>query len=440
MLGTSSEYLAQQTQVIGNFGSKHQWGTIKTENGIYGVDFARGIIWKTGSQSAGNQVMYVAEDITITKNVQSWLKEYYEIYNPTYNPLKVLKDTPANNEGLIVGYDRLNKEVLFTFLSYIDASFEDYDLRIMSPINKDNHINVVYRKNFVVSYLGKIYYSLIPFNHYDPNNYSAWEEIKESDCVNFITGNYNAGDIVIGFYNNKFYIVVVEVDTIASVDGIEHLFATRSVSVTGTKTVNIYNYIEVSYEYFAEHRKTLVFSEKLNAFQSEYSFTPIFYSLLNNMMMSSLNNSIHIHNQSDSKSFHGGKIAPFMISFVVSGKSSENDATMFYKYFASLDIEINDIILKQINYKTDLQEGVYLYSRNSSEFWKDAEYFEGKLKLPIYVQTDPDTEFEDGSIELYKDSDMKGTFLVVTLVYEPLTNAEKITLRNVITNFNISQS
>ena len=36
-------------------------------------------------------------------------------------------------------------------------------------------------------------------------------------------------------------------------------------------------------------------------------------------------------------------------------------------------------------------------------------------------------------------SDMKGTYMLVTLVYHP-EEAEKITLRNAITNFNISQS
>ncbi len=110
------------------------------------------------------------------------------------------------------------------------------------------------------------------------------------------------------------------------------------------------------------------------------------------------------------------------------------------KYFKSLDIEINDIELSHITYKTELQEGIYIYSKNSEEFWKDAEYFENKMKLPIFVQTNPDTEFEDESLEFYEGSDMKGTYLVVTLHYKPETEAEKVTLRNVITSFNISQS
>ena len=39
MLGTSSEYLTQQVQIIGEFGSAHKWGTLSNELGIYGIDF-----------------------------------------------------------------------------------------------------------------------------------------------------------------------------------------------------------------------------------------------------------------------------------------------------------------------------------------------------------------------------------------------------------------
>lgn len=444
LLGSAAEYLSLQTQQIGDFGSKHQWSTIKTPNGIYGIDFARNIIWKTGSIVNGNNIAYQAEDITINRSVQSWLKDVYDVFNSDNNPLKILKDTPANGEGIITGYDALNKEVLFTFMYYTQVGFTDeYDKIILEPTNKSTYINSIYKKYYVASWNDVIYYSLIGNNHYPTDNSLAWKSISYEDMnANYFSpGIYYEGNIVWGDEANKFYLVVVTKDTNTPVSYITELFDLDEVVLPNGESAYHRNYIQFELKYLKKHNKTLVFSEKINAFTSEYSFYPIFYALLENMMFSSVNNSIHIHNQADRlQLFHGGKIEEFMISFVVSGKASENDATMFFKYFCSLDIEITDVVLKQINYKTDLQEGVYMYSRNSDEFWKDAEYFEGKLKAPIYVQTDPDTEWEDNSLEFYEGSDMKGTYLVVTLVYKPVSDVKKITLRNAITNFNISQS
>ena len=91
-----------------------------------------------------------------------------------------------------------------------------------------------------------------------------------------------------------------------------------------------------------------------------------------------------------------------MITFVAQGLSGESNASIFMKYFTALEIEINHVILKEIVYKTDLQEGIYVYSENSDEFWKDAEYHENKMRLPVFVQTSPDTEWENSEHEYYE--------------------------------------
>ena len=149
---------------------------------------------------------------------------------------------------------------------------------------------------------------------------------------------------------------------------------------------------------------------------------------------------VHIHRQCNKIQSLYNEIKPFIITFVVQGMSGESNASIFIKYFTSLEIEINHVELKEIRYRTDLQEGIYVYSENTDEFWKDAEYFENKMRLPIYIQTSPMTDWEDGTIEYYDESDLKGTHVVISLVYHPETDAQKMTLRNAITNFNISQS
>jgi hypothetical protein len=440
MLGTSSEYLAQQVSVVGQFGSKHQWGTYANEMAIYGVDWDRSIIWKTGFAEGSSY--YRAADISLSKSVRTWLENIYKHVNPTSDPTVKLPDTPANEEGIIIGYDRLNKEMLFTFLLWKDVTErEAYDRFILLPVNDNSWVNVEHNPNYLVSYNGSIYFAN-RLTHVPPISNSSWTQINQDDVVWFDDNTvYQGGDIVIGYYNNELYIVMLDKSMSAPVASINLLFKTTAKPV-GNRSLNIYNFLKVKYLYQKMYRKTLVLSEKNDAFIGEFPFTPSFYGILDNAMFSSNPNqkeSIHIHNQPDKTQEFYGNVEEWCISFVVTGQSGEESAAMIMKYFMSLDIEINDVELSKITYKTDIQEGVYLYSKNSDEFWKDAEYFENKMKLPIFVQTNPNTEWENGTQEFYQGSDMKGTYMVITLHYKP-TEVEKITLRNAITNFNISQS
>ena len=157
ILGSSPEYLQDNTFTVGEFGSRHQHSIFKTENGIYGVDFDRNVIWKTGHREAGSSMMYSAEDISLSKSCRSWIERLYQEYNPSGNPLVKLKDTPANFEGILTGYDRLNREVLFTFLTWLVSDISDYDRIKVIPISSNTHVNLPYLKNYVVSYQGYIY-------------------------------------------------------------------------------------------------------------------------------------------------------------------------------------------------------------------------------------------------------------------------------------------
>lgn len=442
ILGSSPEYLQDNTFTVGEFGSRHQHSIYKTENGIYGVDFDRNVIWKTGYREAGSSMIYSAEDISLSKSCRSWIERLYQEFNPSGNPLVKLKDTPANLEGILTGYDRLNREVLFTFLTWLVSDITDYDRIKVIPINLNTHINLPYVKNYVVSYQGSIYGSNVANNTIPPYSTANWEMFSLDNAREFTVDSYNDGEWVYGEYNNEMYVVrvIAKGGPVASLT-IDDLFKSTTISLDGgPKSIAIYNYIKVTFVYEKKNFKTLVFSEKNDAFIGEHPFTPVWYGLLDNNFYSVKDsNTVHIHNQSDKIQSFYGEIKPFMITFVAQGLSGESNASIFMKYFTALEIEINHVILKEIVYKTDLQEGIYVYSENSDEFWKDAEYHENKMRLPVFVQTSPDTEWENGEDEYYESSDMKGTYMLITLVYHP-EEAEKITLRNAITNFNISQS
>lgn len=438
LLGTSPEYLAQQTYTVGEFGSRHKWGTISNEMGIYGVDWHRGVIWKTGFKSAGTHMVYVANDITIEKSIRTWLENLYKMYNPESDPTKLLADTPSSGEGVLLGYDRLNREILFTFLLPIESTEDDYDVMEYKPLDRMDWYNTVYPMYFMAVVDGVMYYARTTTSA-KPGSSSDWVEVI-GDIEEFDeTKLYEAGSVVIGECNGELRILVVSRNMVVA-----EAFYKYSFDLYLPGSLNyISNYIKVERKYYKSENRTLVLSEKNDAFIGEAPFAPKFYGLLDNaFFMANPNepNQIHIGNQPGKVQEFFGEIEEFSISFVVVGVSGEQSAAVLMKYFKSLDIEINDIELSHITYKTELQEGIYIYSKNSEEFWKDAEYFENKMKLPIFVQTNPDTEFEDNGLEFYEGSDMKGTYLVVTLHYKPETEAEKVTLRNVITSFNISQS
>ncbi len=438
LLGTSPEYLAQQTYTVGEFGSRHKWGTISNEMGIYGVDWHRGVIWKTGFESAGRHMLYVANDITIEKSVRTWLENLYKMYNPESDPTKLLADTPSSGEGVLLGYDRLNREILFTFLLPIESTEDDYDVMEYKPLDRMDWYNTVYPMYFMAVVDGVMYYARTTTSA-KPGSSSDWVEVI-GDIEEFDeTKLYEAGSVVIGECFGELIILVLSINMVVA-----GKFCKYRTNLYLPGSLNyISNYIKVERKYYKSENRTLVLSEKNDAFIGEAPFAPKFYGLLDNaFFMANPNepNQIHIGNQPGKVQEFFGEIEEFSISFVVVGVSGEQSAAVLMKYFKSLDIEINDIELSHITYKTELQEGIYIYSKNSEEFWKDAEYFENKMKLPIFVQTNPDTEFEDNSLEFYEGSDMKGTYLVVTLHYKPETEAEKVTLRNVITSFNISQS
>ena len=442
ILGSSPEYLQDNTFTVGEFGSRHQHSIFKTENGIYGVDFDRNVIWKTGYREAGSSMIYSAEDISLSKSCRSWIERLYQEYNPSGNPLVKLKDTPANFEGILTGYDRLNREVLFTFLTWLVSDISDYDRIKVIPINSNTHLNLPYLRNYVVSYQGSIYASNFFNNTIPPYSTTNWEMFSFDNAREFTVDSYENGEWVYGEYNDQMYIVrvIARGGPVAALT-IDELFKSTAVSLDGgPRSIAIYNYIKITFVYEKKNFKTLVFSEKNDAFIGEHPFTPVWYGLLDNSFYSVKDsNIVHIHNQSDKIQSFYGEIKPFMVTFVTQGLSGESNASIFMKYFTALEIEINHVILKEIVYKTDLQEGIYVYSENSDEFWKDAEYHENKMRLPVFVQTSPDTEWENSEHEYYESSDMKGTYMLVTLVYHP-EEAEKITLRNAITNFNISQS
>ena len=117
--------LSEQYQMLADYGTQHKESIVLGDNGAYGVDWKRGILWRivatptmTGSMSFG------VEDLADKKQLYhlfKWLKgkiandnlfEYKEnLPQDVYKEYRTSK-TPL---GIVSGFDKESKNVLFTF-------------------------------------------------------------------------------------------------------------------------------------------------------------------------------------------------------------------------------------------------------------------------------------------------------------------------------------
>ena len=121
-----------------------------------------------------------------------------------------------------------------------------------------------------------------------------------------------------------------------------------------------------------------------------------------------------------------------LLSFIVNGNSEKESSVILTKIFESLHISSPHHLLKEIRYSTRTRSGVYTFTENSGEFWKDARWIEGLWNVPIIRESVPDKD------DYYDtDSVFRGKWLKVTLVFrgDPSFSISEIT-----SMFNISFS
>ena len=91
--------------------------------------------------------------------------------------------------------------------------------------------------------------------------------------------------------------------------------------------------------------------------------------------------------------------------------------------------------LADITYQTKEQTGLHdNFDTNDVRFWMAPEYREGKWKVPVMAQTSG-SAFPSGN-EFDQESAMRGEWLKVTMRH---SLNEELYIKNVITNFEVSQ-
>ncbi len=138
ILGSTASFISDRINILAEFGSQHQWSIVKTEKGIYGVDWLRRKIWRVVSQSSVNTGRnYLGiENLTETKFVQKWLYDLTESFGTYTDIVDTLDDNPINGIGIVTGKDSKFDEVLFTFLFASDGERMDSTL-VFSELSDD---------------------------------------------------------------------------------------------------------------------------------------------------------------------------------------------------------------------------------------------------------------------------------------------------------------
>ena len=137
---------------------------------------------------------------------------------------------------------------------------------------------------------------------------------------------------------------------------------------------------------------------------------------------------------------------PFSITFYVNGMSEKNNLSNMEKeyfinhIFASDNMfKVNGGVTRNITWETTYQESSTDINADQGAFWKTPVFLEHIWHLPIDVQSS-EAKGPEGSSSFNtfeKGSTLRGPWLKMTITY---TGTEKIVLRNVTTQFNISKS
>jgi hypothetical protein len=184
--------------------------------------------------------------------------------------------------------------------------------------------------------------------------------------------------------------------------------------------------------------RTLVYNENLQFFTGTNGLDAGLYATMNKgyiMAYGGGKGQIGVLYQGDVESDSTricGSSEDNLLSFIINGNSEKESSVILTKIFESLHISSPHHLLKEIRYSTKTQRGVYTFTENSGEFWKDARWIEGLWNVPIIREGVPD---KDNYYDT--DSAFRGKWLKVTLVFQGDTS---FSISEITSMFNISFS
>lgn len=433
VLKETDSYLSDQINQIAKFGTQHQWSLLGIQDGAFGVDFRKRIIWGiTGDKNkyTGNN-SYQAFDISEQAEIPGWIKDYFDRFDQLIDIKSKLGDNPVNGVGINSGYSGRYKEAYFTFhfkrevemtvinpIEWTDISAENnYEWGdVVSNVDPDTpYIYGAFYFTGESDYVNtpppiddteSIYWQRINYNSYKTLKESY--QIKKGDLVKVCEGT--TGRIYISPIDNP----------------------TSEKQLKITHAVNGYgNYMDISCEY-EDLSDTIVWDNLNKVFVGNADFKPSMYFPLELNLFSSpeydedndRRNLVFLHDNPDSEIgvFYGKKYSGQLSFIVTGGKARE-----VQKLFTNYSIDSTSEIFKKIEFYTDYESSEIdpFIPKNANMFYIRPQYLENMWRGPI-----KSNEVE----ELYykRDAELRGTWLKITITYD---GTEPTFIRKVITEF-----
>lgn len=177
-------------------------------------------------------------------------------------------------------------------------------------------------------------------------------------------------------------------------------------------------------------RRTIVYSEYMQAFLGENDYNSDFYFKINQDFYSykkyNDESCFFYHNRENQYLMLYGLPVEMDLSFIVNGNSQEAAGSIIEKNYLAYEVEAKQEIFARATYETENQISNVNPWHDTTRFWYLPEYLEDHWKAPFSVKTDTDNQ------EFYQDSSLKGTWLKINLTY----NENNYTfVKKVITNY-----
>jgi len=375
--------LSDKINILAYYGTQHQWSICKGFTGIYGWDWKKRVLWKVkaGQTAIGTRSMAV-QSLSQEKMIDKWLFDFSNSINTRTDILNQLKDTPANGEGIVVGYDPENHEILFTLI-------------------KRQLSHYVWQWNTVTAC------------------FTSWMNTMgylQSDVENLpITEYVNGMTMVSGqlyFDTDHNYIFIYYKDSGQRC----HVHA-RAV--------------------YEDLSRTLIFNEDLDFFTSELGVNNYWYGYINRDFFSAESNRVYLHNKGPICTFNNNIFVPAQISIIINGVIGETENySAISKLYTWVLCESQNTPFSRIDYETTYQASAapgdtFDDFQTPINFWRNPIHHEHKWNWPVNVQTSANND------EFITGSEMRGEWIKITLTYAKRVQGW---IKNIITTFISSNS
>lgn len=414
VLQNQGVYLSPKVIPLATFGSQHRQSVIAIGEQVFGVDFRKRIIWGVMAKQneyTGNS-NFSAINLSETTEIQGWVVKNFDLFDRANDIKETLGENPVNGNGIVCGYNIRFKEVNFTLLYKKLVSVTSINT---ANVYTDVPPGMYYLPGDIVSHNGDLY-KFVGLGYDDsikvPGSLPAvdiWELIYFDEYKIFgHSSTIKVGDLVLYSDNNYCRKYVSRMNNPTSILDFKRI-------VDSNAKTGYENYVEATCIYEKSNR-TIVFDNMLKAFIGEMPYHPSMYLELGNNMLTIANDMepigqekvfLHDNPDSDVGVFYGVKHDGH-ISIVIAGDKEREIEKLFKSYI----IESNINEFSKIEFFTDYGSSNIdpFIPIDANLFYIKPEYLEGMWRGPVREN--------ENETELYNvDSDMRGTWLKITLWY-----------------------